>query len=178
MSAESAPEAVQVIERLVRLHNALLAVAFVAALGVVGIVQTTHFFPSDERPWFMPLINVATALFPILMLLLTAWLTHVAIRGYLRAAPPDAPIPIAEAARLFDRTKRRALWLTAAATVAASASLLFGHRTLDVALVVFAFLVFVFARPGHGNIEAFANLIETFRGDVAPNREDGGNVGR
>lgn len=173
MSAESTPEAVAVIQRLVRLHNLLLAVAFATGLGLVGFVQSTHLFPSDERPWFMPLVNVATALLPMVMLLLTAWMTHAAIRGHLKSPGGDAPIDIPQAARLFARTKRRALWMTATATIAASASLLFGHRALDVALVAFAFAVFVFARPVHGNVEAFAGLVETFRHDHAERAGDG-----
>jgi hypothetical protein len=154
----------EVVARLIRHNNLAIFLIVVAGLAAVAIVETQHLF--QLRPKWMWMVTTLRIALPILALVLTAVLTSRTIDKLLAELGPR-PITPALTMPAFYFSKLASIILLTATGLICSASLIFGHRAIDIALVLIPILLLFITRVNEHGPTVFAAFAQSQR-EVPP----------
>jgi len=149
----------RLVAPLVRRHNLAIFMIFLAGLSAIAVVSTTHIFP--DLPGWIGYLTAVRVVLPIAALIATAIVTQSRMTSAARRAR-GAAIEIDDARGAFESSKNFATWSMAFCGLVAASSLLFGHRTLDIALALVPLLLMVLGRP---SVAAFVTFYDLLRAE-------------
>ena len=157
----------EVVARLIRHNNLAIFLIVVAGLAAVAIVETQHLF--QQRPKWMWMVTVLRIGLPILALLLTAILTSRTIDKLLAELGPR-PITPTLTMPAFYFSKLASIILLTATGLICSASLIFGHRAIDIALVLIPIVLLFITRVNEHGPTVFAAFAQSQREEPPPTK--------
>lgn len=155
-------DAQQVVDRLVRRHNALLLLIIVFDLACALAASTLRPFDHlQSSPW---MAGVIAGALPILALAATGVLTRLTIADCARRQAAGAAAGPALTAA-FERSKNASMIALTIAGCLAGLCLLLVNRMWMLAVVALPLILMLLTRPGLNGLLTMAALVEAERGE-------------
>lgn len=156
------------VSRLVKVHNLLIFVVFVAGLVAVGIAYDRYqraepFEITDSMRTLLLGLRIAA---PLLALILTAMYTNWQMKRQ-SGRMAVGHVPPARLYGAFLRCKVMSMLLLGLAAGLASVCLVVGHRWIDLIVALAPFILLIVTRPSTPGLQQFIRMIEVMAEEEA-----------